>query len=277
MARIAQYLIFVFISTFLSMATFAAVDNSGVTVKWGYKGEFAPAYWGKLDPRFALCATGKSQSPINITKSVAKATNNLTIHYQPAVMHIIDDGVTDLLIGKTHTLVLDGHGVQLNFSDQGEKEHIILHGKKYRLVQFHFHTPSETHWQGEATPLEIHFVHQSDDGEVAVIGVLVKNGGENTTLKKIIDHLPVEDGKESIIASEKINPAALLPSDTHRYYRFMGSLTTPPCTEGLRWMVMSGMITATPTQIDALRKAAGGENARPVQPLHGRVVSYSKQ
>ena len=275
MTRMTNYFsLLLLLSACCSSLAFADMDNSAVTVKWGYKGNISPAFWGRLDPKFSLCATGKSQSPINIPKKVKKAPNALTIHYNPSVLHIVDDGLTDLIIGKMHELVLDGHGVQLNFSALGNREAITLQGKTYHLVQFHFHTPSETQWHNQAYPLEIHFVHQSDAGEVVVIAVLAKGGNENATLKKIIAHLPQEIGKEVTIPSEHINPEDLLP--VHRsYYHFMGSLTTPPCTEGLHWVVMAESITVSPAQIVALKKVVGGVNARPVQPLNGRVVSYS--
>jgi len=258
----------------LCSASYADEDRSSVTVSWGYKGNNSPAFWARLDPAFSLCATGKAQSPINIPKKVKPGANTLSIQYNPSVMHIVDDGTTDLQIGKTHTIILDGHGVQLNYTEMGNKEEIILDGKKYHLVQFHFHTPSETAWHNQAYPLEIHFVHQSDDGSVAVIAVFAKAGVENATIKKIIDHLPKEQGVEATIPSEIVNPIDLLPQDHVHYYRFMGSLTTPPCTEGIQWVVMANAITLSPGQIVSIRRAANGPNARPVQPLNKRIIAY---
>jgi carbonic anhydrase len=273
MQKIGYWLI-AFIIGLFAIPVYADEDRSSVTVKWGYKGNVSPAFWGRLDPAFSLCATGKSQSPINITKKVRHAANALTIHYNPAEIHIVNDGLTDLQIGKTHTVILDGQGVQLNFSEKNNKEEIELDGKKYRLVQFHFHTPSETQWHNQAYPLEIHFVHQNAEGEVAVIAVLAKGGAENATVKKIIAHLPTEVGKEVVISSGLIDPAALLPVNSVPHYRYTGSLTVPPCTEGIHWVVMANAITVSPAQIVSIRKAAMGPNARPVQPLNKRVISY---
>lgn len=249
-----------------------AVDNSAIKVKWGYKNSISPKHWGKLTPDFALCSQGKSQSPINIKSNVASHSIPLTINYHPAPLIIVDDGVTNLMIGKTQTIINDGHGVQLNFPSNSN-ESILYNNKKYHLVQFHMHTPSENKWQGQSSPLEIHFVHQGDNGQIAVIGVFVSFGKENPTLEKIINHLPKENGKEKTIPGEYINPNDLLPVH-HDHYSFAGSLTTPPCSEGIQWIVMRNPITASREQIAKIKHAADGANARPIQPLNKRVIYY---
>lgn len=272
MLRIVSF----FVAVTMCVGAAFAADDAGIKVKWGYTGNTGPSRWGQLDTEFAVCSTGKTQSPINITKKVTKADDqSLKVEYQPAEMNIVDDGQTDITLGKKQILFLDGHGVQLNFPSSGVAENIILNGERYRLIQFHFHSPSENTLRGQGFPMEIHFVHQGENGHVAVIGVFVKGGNENPDIQKIIDNLPEDEGKEHIVKNEQISPAGLLP-DKRGYYYFAGSLTTPPCSEGLNWVVMENPITASPSQIAMLRKAAGGANARPVQSLNGRAIGYVK-
>jgi carbonic anhydrase len=254
---------------------YADTNNAAVKVKWGYSGNIAPDQWGKLDPSFAVCANGKEQSPINITQKVRLATSALTIHYQPAPLTIMDNGTTELQLGQTQTIINDGHTIQVNFSDQASREFINWQGQAYRLVQFHIHAPSETTVQGKAFPLEIHFVHQGTNGHVAVLAVFVETGAANPALQAIIDHVPTVVGKEQTIPGAQIDPANLLPAN-HTYYSFAGSLTTPPCTEGLQWLVLATPITASPAQIIALGQAIHAPNARPTQPLNNRDITLSK-
>jgi len=252
-----------------------ATNEPVVATKWGYKGSISPAQWGQLNPDFIACSTGKSQSPINIPKKVPKAAGQLVFNYAPSSLDIINDGSTDVTIGNKQMLILDGHGVKVSFPTQVAKESLVLNGKNYRLIQFHFHSPSENTWRGRSFPLEIHFVHQGENGKVIVVGVFVNGGAVNPAIQLLIGHLPAVNGKEYVIKGEQINPSDLLPT-THQYYSFAGSLTTPPCTEGLNWIVLENPITASPAQIAIIRKAAGGENARPVQPLNGRTINFVK-
>ena len=163
--------------------------------------------------------------------------------------------------------------MQLNFHTD-PRESISLNGKDYKLVQFHIHTPSEHLWHGQSFAMEIHFVHQGENGELAVIGVFVKGGAENSALQKIVNNLPERNGIEQTINGEQINPADLLPAK-HDYYSYAGSLTTPPCSEGVQWIVLSEPITASPAQILKIRKAAKGANARPMQALNERELMFS--
>jgi carbonic anhydrase len=172
-------------------------------------------------------------------------------------------------------MINDGHSIQVNFPAKDIKETLTLAGKPYRLVQFHLHSPSENQWHGRSFPMEIHFVHQSSDGQLVVMGVFVNAGKQNTTFQQLMDHLPQSQGTSFLISGVSVNPANLLPTQRD-YYEFDGSLTTPPCTEGVHWIVMAEPITASPAQINSLRNAAGGANARPVQPLHHRTISYFK-
>lgn len=257
-----------------SMCAFAEVNDSGIKVKWGYTGEIAPEKWGQLSPEFALCGKGKAQSPVNISREYRTILSALSIDYQAAPMIIEDDGVTSLQMGNTQVITNDGHGIQLNFPVDGPKETIMMHGNQYRLLQFHIHTPSENTLNGKSFPMEIHFVHQGKNGQIAVIGVLVRSGAANATLQNIISHFPKDHGVAQTISGERINPMNLIP-EKQNYYTFVGSLTTPPCTEGLQWVVMANSITASPEQIKSFSEVVEGNNARPIQALNGRKIYLS--
>ena len=263
------------ISFIFYMQAFADVNDASVKVEWGYKGNKGPARWGQLSKAFSQCSLGKEQSPINIQNRTGEDPNKLTIHYEKAPMQISHDGRIDLMLGNTETIVNNGHTIQLDYQGNARNEMINYGGKDYSLVQFHFHTPSETQIHRQSFPLEIHFVHQSKNGRAAVVAVLVKAGAANTSLQTIIDHLPKEKNNPKAIGSADIAAENLLPA-RHHFYSFDGSLTTPPCTEGLQWLVMADTITATPAQILEMRKAIGADNARPVQPLNKRDILYSK-
>jgi carbonic anhydrase len=260
-----------------TLAFAKAVDDIPVTVKWNYRDGLGPQHWGTLHPEFAVCGAGKIQAPINIVEPIASGDNQLTIRYQTAPMVIMDDGNTNLLIGTQQTLVNLGHGLQLNFPETTSKELITYNGETYRLVQFHFHSPAETKLAGHQFPLEIHFVHSDEKGagKLLVISVLIRSGKENATLQHIIEHIPLRGETAQVIEGERVNPNELLPAN-RAYYSFMGSLTTPPCSEGVQWLVMANTIMASPSQIVAFRQAAGGANARPVQALEGRKVEFNK-
>jgi carbonic anhydrase len=256
------------------IATTLCFCSPGVFAEWGYLGNTGPSKWGQLDPGFAMCARGKLQAPINITKKFKTAPYELKINYQPASMTIVNDGATSLTIGSSQVITQHGHGIQLNFPQSGVKETITFKNRDYRLVQLDVHTPSETAFNNQTFPMEIHFIHQGDDGQVVIMTVLAKAGVANSELQKIVNHFPADTAIEHVINSEKINPAGLLPA-RHDYYSFTGSLTTPPCAEGVQWIVMRDFITVSTSQIVLFRKAVRGDNARPIQPGHKRDVYFS--
>jgi carbonic anhydrase len=237
---------------------------------WTYTGKTGVDYWGKLDPSFSLCATGKTQSPINI-QHPQPGKNTLALQYDPEALIIEVDGPTDLFIHGKETITNTGHGVQLNFDAQ---EGMTFADKKYHLVQFHFHTPAENVMDNKTYPMEIHFVHQSDNGDLAVIAVFVTKGAENPAIEEIIKNIPSTEKIPVTVKGERINPIDLMPQDKN-YYQFAGSLTTPPCTEGLDWLVLKGTISASAQQIAKLKAASHGENARPIQPLNKRKIFYT--
>jgi len=266
----------ILLSCLFGVAAEAAVNDAGVKVPWSYVGNTGPQHWGMLSPAFEICDTGKMQSPVNLGRKKTRVPYDLKINYHNAPLDIGENIPTELTIGSNQTITNAGHAIQINFHDKKAKETITYAGNEYELVQFHFHSPSETLWHQQSFPLEIHFVHQGKDGKAAILAVLIKGGNANPTLEQILNHLPKEQRKEIPVPGVGVDPSALLPAD-QRYYAFMGSLTSPPCSEGFQWIVMPSPITASPAQILRVRQETHGTNARPVQPLNNRVFSYAVQ
>lgn len=248
---------------------------AGEGAAWTYDGDSGPAHWGNLSPAYAACAKGSTQTPINVKTPLSQTKDIATIHYEPLPLDIIDDADTALTINKEKIVVNTGHSIQINNLNDASKEFLTYQGTTYHLVQFHFHTPAESQWNGFQYPMEIHFVNQNDDGKVAVIAVFVAAGGHNATLKTILDNLPEAANKEKIDKSILLNVKNLLPPH-ETLASFQGSLTTPPCTEGLQWLVYQHPIMAGSLQIQAMQKAIGHTNARPLQPLNKRSVDTTK-
>lgn len=220
-------------------------------VHWGYDGKEGPEAWGSLSPDFALCASGRNQSPINIQGALKTPHRKLVTHYTQEGKEIFNNG----------------HTVQINFAPGNTLQ---LEDGTYEMKQVHFHAPSENHIAGKAFPLEAHFVHADSKGNLAVVGVMFQDGKENAALKALSAFLPDSEGAPSKLAV-KLKPTQMMPSSMD-YYRFAGSLTTPPCSEGVRWLVMKQPMTASKSQIEAFAKAMRHHNNRPVQPMNGRVV-----
>ena len=217
------------------------------TPHWGYDGELNPAKWGDV---FPVCGSGKSQSPVDIRGPFEKATNELKPSFKPATLKIVNNG----------------HTLQVNVGNGSKTE---INGESYELLQFHFHRPSEEHIEGKPMAMVAHFVHKSAAGKLAVIGVLLSEGAENESVKMIWANAPKEEGPEKVVAESTLNPAAMLPKRLH-YYSFEGSLTTPPCTEGVTFYILKTPTTISRAQVDAFPFKM---NARPVQPLNGRHIS----
>lgn len=219
---------------------------------WTYEGEHGPAHWAELDKNFSECKLGHAQSPIDIRGAKAKTdAPDLEFAYQ----------------AKPLAIVNNGHTVQVNEAGAGT---LTIAGHAYQLAQFHFHTPSEERIKGRAYDLVAHMVHKDDAGKLAVVAVLFKAGHENAALKTVFDNMPVGAGPEHSVAGVTFNPADLLPAK-HGYYHFQGSLTTPPCSEGVAWYVLKTPVEASRAQLGLLHKLYE-HNARPVQPLNGREV-----
>ncbi len=220
-------------------------------VHWGYEGAGAPHYWGDLKAEFATCKSGRSQSPIDISAAVITSLPAIEINYQDTVLNVVNNG----------------HAIQVNYQ---AGSFINVGGKRFNLLQFHFHSPSEHTIGGKAYPMVAHLVHKADDGQLGVIGVMIKEGKASTLLEQLWAHMPEEAGKTVTVEEERINVSDLLPRDL-TYFNYSGSLTTPPCTEGVHWMVLAAPVEASAEQIARFR-ALYPNNARPVQPVNGRII-----
>ncbi|HIV49187.1 carbonic anhydrase [uncultured Helicobacter sp.] len=217
---------------------------------WGYGEHNGPHKWGAHYPQ----CNGKEQSPINIlTKTARSTTNALKVAYKADSKNIINNG----------------HSVQVNFTQKGG---ISYQGKDYKLVQLHFHTPSENTIDNVVYPLEMHLVHSNAEGGLLVIGVLFEEGRANAELQKIIVNAPAKSGGNNKLT--KLNPQKLLPK-TLAYYAFDGSLTTPPCSQNVQWVVLQGVLSASKRQIDVLHRIMH-DNSRDVQPLNGREIQSAQ-
>jgi len=240
-----------------SLVLSSALLASSHSTHWGYTGHEGPSNWGDLDSKYTMCKVGSSQSPIDITKKVAVKTDSLA--------KINFNYVTD-----ASTILNNGHTIQVNVKDGSSIE---IDGIKFTLKQFHFHTPSENKIDGKHFPLEAHFVHASKDGKLAVVALMFEDSKENKILKKLWNKMPHKVG-ESVkcgLNVEKINE--LLPKNKD-YYRFNGSLTTPPCSEGVRWMVLKNYSTISKEQVEEFLDVIHHENNRPIQPINARKVLY---
>jgi len=246
---------------FVVLAAVASIVTAGALQAeehhWGYTGSTGPAAWATMESDYATCGNGKTQSPIDIEDAVAKKSDlpAIAFDYKPSPLKIIDNG----------------HTIQINYAPGSS---ITVQGKQYGLVQFHFHKPSEERVNGRAYDMVAHLVHRDQDGNLAVVAVLLKVGPTNKLVQKLWDNLPRKKGEESEAKGE-VNVADLLPANTSAYYTFTGSLTTPPCSEGVTWFVLK-----TPTSISEDQLVRFGHfysmNARPTQPLNGREVRASQ-
>lgn len=235
-------------------------------VEWGYSGNTGPEHLGK---DFSVCGMGRNQSPVDIAEQrvldiSALVSEEQTVGSRPAGFLKIEPDYQDVPL----RIINNGHAVEVRY-DAGSK--MTVHGRARELKQFHFHTPSENHIAGESFPMEVHLVHSDENNSLTVITVLFKKGAANPLLETLRTQLPERVGKEVTVADQAINVKDLLPKDT-RYYYFNGSLTTPPCSEGVAWLVLKEPMEASKEQLDAFRSTMGFDNNRPVQPLNTRVV-----
>jgi len=218
---------------------------------WGYTEEGSPLSWGTLKPEFHTCKDGLNQSPIDLKVFVDAELPKLTYNYKSASTEILNNG----------------HTVQVNIANGST---VVIDGIKFELKQFHFHTPSENNINGKSFPLEAHFVHASKDGELAVVALMFEEGDENKMLGKLWAKMPMKSGEKSKL--EIADVTSLLPKDRD-YYRFNGSLTTPPCTEGVRWIVLKKSTTLSKAQADKFAKVMVHPNNRPIQPVNARIIA----
>lgn len=223
-------------------STVAEKVDSHTAPHWGYTGDIGPANWAGLDASFATCATGTEQSPINIVESIPKMEGKLETSYADGSVSVINNG----------------HTIQGNLS---EKTYMVANERSFELLQFHFHTPSENTLMGKSFPMEVHFVHKDADGKLGVLGVFIEEGAANDAIAAIWANTPAT--KDGEAKTTTLNPTAMLPA-SRNYYSFAGSLTTPPCSEGVAWHVLDEPISASAEQI-ATFQSLFPMNARPVQ------------
>ena len=227
----------------------------GHATHWGYTGHEGPSNWGDLDAKYTACKTGLSQSPINISKKVTVEVDNLEkidFDYRTGASEVVNNG----------------HTIQVNVKGGSS---IKVDGIEFDLKQFHFHTPSENQIDGKNFPLEAHFVHASKDGKLAVVAVMFEDGKENSTLKKIWNKMPHKAGQKAGCGLSSKIIKGILPDDKD-YYRFSGSLTTPPCSEGVRWFVMEDYSHISAAQTKEFLELFHHANNRPVQAVNARKV-----
>lgn len=217
---------------------------------WGYVGEGGPEHWGTLSSEYAACDSGTQQSPIDLGNPSSQDLTNIEFSYQPSAINILNNG----------------HTVQVNY-DEGS--YIQVDEARYDLLQFHFHAPSEHTEAGQSFPAEVHLVHKDAEGRLAVVGVLLVEGAESAALAPVWAYLPAGES-EAHTAEGSVNAAEFLPVE-QATYRYAGSLTTPPCSEGVSWFVMMEPVELSAEQLDQLRAIIDGSN-RPVQDLGEREV-----
>ena len=238
-------------STSLSGPNGAASRSQG-RGHWGYEGNTGPEHWGALSADYHMCRDGQAQSPIDIDAADGNATGEIEFDYHLTPMKVLHNG----------------HTVQVNYAPGSG---VTIKGKRYELLQFHFHTPGEHAVGGERALMEVHFVHKSADGQLAVIAAMMKAGEENLALREIWHGMPQRRAAEKESANITINARDLLPSN-RTYYRYIGSLTTPPCSEGVNWLVLQEPITVSAQQAERFAKAVRGNNARPLQAVNNRLL-----
>ncbi|NRF71543.1 carbonic anhydrase family protein [Aquincola sp. S2] len=225
----------------------------GHSPHWSYDGSAGPEGWARLNPEFAKCGSGQRQSPIDIRGGIRVDLDPVQFDYRPSGFRVIDNG----------------HTVQVNV---GSGNTIEVQGRRYDLVQFHFHRPSEERIDGRQFDMVAHLVHKDAEGRLAVVAVLLDRGSAHALVQQVWNNLPLEKGEE-LAAKAPIDLNHLLPQDK-RYYTYMGSLTTPPCSEGVLWMVMQQPVAIAQEQINVFARLYP-MNARPIQSASGRLIKQS--
>ncbi|SFV04813.1 carbonic anhydrase [Pseudoduganella namucuonensis] len=232
------------------MACAAGAAMAGDGSHWTYEGEAGPEQWAKLSPDNYACS-GKNQSPVDVKGTIHAALTPLKMDYHAGGNEVLNNG----------------HTLQVGFQPGSS---LMLDGERFELKQYHFHAPSENLIKGQSYPLEVHLVHADKDGNLAVVAVMFKEGAENKALTALWPQLPKEAGAKAALGAP-LSAAALLPAK-RAYYRFSGSLTTPPCSEGVRWLVMKAPVTVSKEQVASFAALIHHPNNRPVQSLNGRVI-----
>lgn len=230
-----------------------AAGHAGSEVHWSYEGENGPQAWGKIKPEFNVCAIGKRQSPINIEESATLRgpAEPIQFDYSASSASVVNNG---------HTIQVDPVG----------NNSITVRGSNYQLLQFHFHHPSEERVNFRSFSMVAHLVHRNNEGQLAVVAVLLEPGAANALINKVWTYMPLDNGDRVRMPTGIVEMAELLPKD-QRYYQFIGSLTTPPCTEGVLWLVLKQPVTISREQLRLFGQLFPN-NARPPQAANGRAI-----
>jgi len=251
-----KVLVGILITTLSCISPALASDNEhgGHEAKphWGYQGAGGPEHWGDLSPEFSACSEGQSQSPIDVVDAQDISLPEISFSYQAVPFHLVNNG---------HTIM----------ADYAPGSTITLDGKTYKLLQFHFHTPSENAVDNQTFPLEAHLVHVDDNGQLAVVGVMFRVGEANPFIESLWRYMPALANSDVRLTTGSINVTDMLPT-TKEYYSWDGSLTTPPCAEGVKWMLLKEPMEVSRKQVAKLESLMHGANNRPIQPLYDRVV-----
>ena len=220
---------------------------------WSYEGANGPQAWAKLSPEYAKCGSGERQSPIDIRDGMKVDLEQIAFEYRPSSFKVIDNG----------------HTIQANV---GGWNSMRVMGRRFRLVQFHFHRPSEEAIDGRQFEMVVHMVHKDSEDRLAVVAVLIEGGARQPAIQAVLNNLPLEKGTEAP-ASVNVDPSQILP-ENRRYFTYMGSLTTPPCSEDVLWIVMKQPVQASAEQLDLFARMYP-MNARPIQSAAGRTIKES--
>lgn len=218
---------------------------------WSYTGAAGPTHWGQLEPGFTACARGHNQSPVNVTHAKSAALPPIEFDYLPGGYRVVNNG----------------HAVQVDFKPGS---HIRLDNTDFELKQVHFHVPSEHTIDGKRFPMEAHLVHADAQGHLAVVAVMFQDGADNAWIDRLAARIPMKADANADLP-DVIDAASLLPT-RHDYYRYSGSLTTPPCSEQVRWIVLKQPVMASAKQVALVHRAVGQDNNRPLQVIGLRTI-----
>ena len=237
----------------LAILTMGMLPALAMASHWSYEGEGSPEHWAEVSPENQTCKVGMNQSPIDIK-------NTLKAHINPLKSSYVDSPIN---------IINNGHTIQAGFA-ASVKDVVTIDGVPFQLQQLHFHAPSENTLNGKHFAMEMHLVHKNAEGEIAVVAVMFETGTANSELTKLWQTMPAKADEKAEL-KQKIDVNKLLPEDLS-HYRFSGSLTTPPCSEGVRWLVMKHPVTLSVQQLKQFTTAMHHGNNRPTQPLHGREI-----
>ena len=223
---------------------------------WDYGSELGPSHWAELSPDFRVCGTGHRQSPIDIENTKKAELPEIVFDYKPSPLRIVDNG----------------HTIMVNYAPGS---YVTVGDDRYQLKQFHFHRPSEEKIAGKGFDMSAHLVHDNGNGKLLVVAILLQSGEDNALIEELWKDLPKEKTKEKVWDGVTINLSQILPKE-RIYYTFAGSLTTPPCSENVTWIVLKHPMSISPAEIAQFSKLYRND-ARPPQPIYDRVVLESKR